>query len=363
MTFINEREFGSLIEPSKIASSVSFPVDLMKKHLSPGDQDFRKQIWDAGCGFGLKHDELVSACYSPHGVDMNQKAVNAIRSRTNRFATQSNIIELGSGEMGLQMIGWIETVEGVLWQALGPSLVGQSWEKALNTLDLIMKPDGCLFVADFLRPDLTYEGLDAIYDQEANARQWRKRMEINYEAFSDLVLDDGTPFPYGTVAVARPGKYKRVFDWCDDPKTLRTIFNLRGLQSEEDVFERFAQNLDLNDFTDHLTNKLKYRELERKLVWWPSRSPGSWYPGFIAVYKKPGTYRYDPFRYGLSPDEDGFSEQWKRVKHAIPEAIYWTTYFGLLRQSLHQWDNHQPKIDELALRMYEAERAVMKQLF
>ncbi len=328
------------------------------------EQGLRRRIWDAGCGFGNKHDELVKAGFAPHGIDMNQKAVEAINNRVDRFATETDITEFGSGEMGLQMIGWIESVEGVLWQGLGPSLIGQRWKKALNTLDLATIPGGYLFVADFLQPDLIYEELDKSLNQEANVNQWQKRIKVNYEAFGDLVMEDGTPFPYGAVAVARPGEYKHVFDWCNDPKTLRTIYNIRGLLGENDIFERFAQNMDMTQFSDYLTIKLGYQEMERRLVCWPSRSRGSWYPGFIAVYKKePEIYRYDPFRKGLNPNEAGYWEKWKRVKHAIPDAIYWTTYFGLLRQALKSWDNHQPRVAELAVRMYEAERIAMKQLF
>lgn len=372
---IEYQHFLQAVEPSRIPSSTAFPVELMKKYLPDWyftdlrgvvQHGGRGRVLDWGSGSGKMLDRLHEAGFGPYGFDINTEAVARINELPERFAHVMDVTRFGS-HLGLEMIGYIENSPAVLWQALGPSLLGTSWRKALYSADVALEPGGYLCIADFVRADLApyaeIPGGHGIEDWRRNQTRWQRRLEVNMRAFGDLTMPNGEQFPYGAVAVAQPGIWKEYYDWCLNPHILRAVYDRRDEPAFRNVFERFAQNMDWPQVRSFLFADLHYTLLEEMPVEWPSRTNGQWYPGVIAVYQKPHMYRYHPYKLGLDPRATDYWDTWKARKHAIPPLLEWTLYFQRFLDNLSVWNNDQPAARELAETMFALERKSMSRLW
>ncbi len=356
-------EHLSRISPEKIPSSTKFPIEKMMRYMPNHfymdlkenlQSSGRGVVWDIGCGSGASLDLLDFCGFAGWGLDVNENAVDQVNGKKDRFANRSDITTFGDG-MGLGFIRWIESVDAMHIEALGPSLLGDSWMRAFNSMDVALSPGGYIFLADFARNDRIYpELLDNHTLLECNAQivKWTRRMETNMRAFGDLKLNDGQPFPYGAVAVANPGRHKKSYDWNENPVALRHAYDFRDQWPESSIFERFAQNMDIAQLKDYAVGVLGYEVVEWDIVEWPSRTQGDWYPGLVAVLQKPHLFRYHPWKIGLDPRSDDYWETWKARKRAAgPFPTEIDVFVSRFADALQDRDNHQPVVFELVRRL------------
>ncbi len=359
MVLDNERHIANTA-PELIPSSVRLPIEIALRYMPEKfftdlngvvQSNGRGRVWDVGTGNGNTLDLLDFYRFAGWGWDINAKAVEQINTRVDRFAEAGDIRKFGDGA-GLGFIHWLESVDAMHIQALGPSLLGNSWKQAYKSMDVALCPGGYIFLADFARPDLIYPELigakHTMSESLSLAQRWNRRMDINMQAFGDLALTDGQGFPYGAVAVAKPGEGKQKYDWSEDPKQLRTLYDQGGVGVEGVEFERFAQNMDIAQFREFMKTDLGYVEKEWNIVEWSSRNPGYWYPGLVAVLQKPFIHRYHPWKIGLDPREEDHWDKWKGRKHEVNELVEIEVLFSRLLEALSDWDNDQPVVREIA---------------
>lgn len=347
------------LDSSEIPSSTIFPIETMKRYMPINSyigidgvwrMESRGYVWDIGSGAGAKVEELTSERFVTTGLDINLSAINEIKDR-GLFAELSDV-RIFADQMYMRLIVWLEQIDAIHSQALGPSLLGNDWKKVYKSADVALRPGGYVFIADFLRSDQVYPELFMQGRSEdecvINAKRWRERIEANWSAFGDIEIE-GKKFSFGTVAVAKPGRSKHRYDWSNDPIVLRRLYENKLQRSEGPVFERFAQNIDPEELEKFLLEDLGYVMRERQVVEWESRAGyGEWYPGALWVFQKPDVFRYHPWKFGLRDSDLDYWKTWKARKHSFPGYMHYRAYFQLLLVNLHRRNNEQPEIAKLA---------------
>jgi hypothetical protein len=356
---IENTEFLRGVEPENIPSLVDFPIrkilDLYPDRWGNVGEDNwmshgRGFIWDMGFGPAKKLEALRRNRFTVGGYDINELAVQSARRRGDFFGKKGDVRFFGEGEDAIwDPLTWLEQVPALLYEAVFPSLLGESWKDALDASDLINLPGGHIFVGDFLDASKTYPQLFSRRDLLAervwneSADRWKKRYEVNAKAFSDLEL------PYGSFFVAAPGPRKFEVDWSDDPELLRSLYDIRA--SLPEGFERFARHIDHDDFLNYMTVKLEYKLIEESYV--PRRSRSTtpdkrWNvaPGIEWTFQKQDTFKYDPWRYGLNPNDPNFYEKKKLRKGRPRRSDYWEDYYGTLIPRLPT--SQRPVFEEMA---------------
>ena len=291
----------------------------------------RGWIWDMGFGPAKKLDILRRNGFTVGGYDINELAVQSARKRRDFFGKVADVRFFGSGEEGISdSLTWIEQVEGLLYEAVFPSLLGNSWKDALDAADLMLNPGNYIFIGDFLDASRVYPELftrrELLGERtwKESAERWKRRYEINQKAFGDLGLPDGS------FAVAAPGPRKFDYDWSDDPDLLRSIYDIRNVLPEG--FERFARHIGRDEVVSYLTETLGYKLLQETYV--PRRSRSStpdkrWNvaPGIEWTFQKQETFKYDTWRYGLNPNDSDFSDKYDLRKGRRLRPDYWDDYY------------------------------------
>ena len=309
MTY-SQSEALAKFEPDKIPSTSDFPIDLMEAHMpDPVYQNMagvevhsgRGQLLNMGSGANVdKMIELQTHHFTPWAVDINVAAIADLQNRR-LFADVGDAQEFGSGELFYTAIMHLELFQGVLFQALLPSLLGDSWKSVIESADVALHPKGKLFIADYLAADEVYPELFSEQYPEPmwreNAARWRERYLTSFLTFHDL------PIPYHTFAVGLPGQTKERYDWRNDTERLRFSFDHRDDPKYPRLFERFSQHTDSRALEAFMQDSMGYTLREKRLVPRPSRVAGVVSPGVLWVYEKPSQFRYQPWRAGLSMDD------------------------------------------------------------
>jgi len=343
---IENTRFLAHVETENIPHLVDFPVrkilDLYPDSwgLSNGQlaRNGRGSIWDMGFGPAKKLDILRRNGFTVGGYDINELAVQSARKRGDFFGSMADVRYFGSGEAGISdSLTWLEQVEGLLYEAVFPSLLGDSWKEALDAADLMLKPGKYIFIGDFLDASRVYPELftrrELLGERtwKESAERWKRRYEVNQKAFEDLGL------PYGSFAVAAPGPRKFEIDWSQDPELLRFLYDSREKLPEG--FERFARHLDHDEFVTYMTEKLGYKLIQETYVPRKSRSstPGKRWnvaPGIEWTFQKQHTFKYDTWRYGLNPDDPEFINKYQYRKGVPRRYDYFDDYYGLLLERI-----------------------------
>lgn len=386
---IENNKYLEDVLPEKIPSLVNFPLEKIEK-LYPdswgtnlkGDPIHygRGIIWDMGFGPANTSFALKRMGFTVGGYDINELAVRSARERGDFFGAVGDVRYFGAGEDAMwDTVTWLERVDALLFQAVFPSLMGDSWKDALDAADMMLRPGQHMFVGDFMDASKLYpelftrkESLDErMWNESAN--RWKQRYEVNQEAFADLGL------PYGTFAVGLTGPGKMEYDWCDNPRILRDKYelihtaneilqlyeetqnpeHLKGLlllkPTPGGAFERFARHLDLSEFKEYLVNDLGYTIVEEDLVPRNSRSTtpeNSWTvaPGFELTARKSRTYKYDPWRYGLDPDDPTTYDKAKKRKGSpFRGPSYEQSYYNYILKRVRP--SQRPVFEEMARRV------------
>lgn len=334
------------VAPENIPSLVSFPIEKIIER-NPirwftnmqGEKswDGRGLIWDMGFGSAKSYRALYQAGFTVGGYDINQNAVDAATKGSEFFGRQADIRLVGSGDYGVgDAITWIERVDNMLYQAIFPSMLGSDWRNALDAMDVLLRPGGHVFIADFLRADVFYpelvSGKLSKDVWEKSAKRWRQRYKLNQEAFSNVDIGECA------FAVGVMGMHKMDYDWSQKSEILRAAFELNDTLKPK-VFERFARHIDRNDFVEYVTCNLGYTMEEEVLVPRYSRSglaEGSWnvVPGVEWIFRKQSKYKYRPWQQG---DDVGDSEGYNKMieRRGDPErGNHWDDYFVTLFKTL-----------------------------
>ncbi len=337
------------VNPAEIPSTVQFPLEeiLVRYPDRWGEvngkwmRHGRGRLWDMGFGPASDAERLHNLGFTMGGYEINPHAVDAARRRMDFFGSQGDVrfFGLGAPEIAWDTLTYLEAVDAIRFQAVFPSLLGDSWKMALEAADMMLVPGKYLFIADFMQADQVYTELysrkDLLVAQvwAESSRRWRRRYEVNQEAFGGLGL------PWGAFAVGAVGPHKFEVDWTEDVELLRTLYKLREVLPEG--FERFAGHLDVNELVLHLLD-LGYAIEDLQFV--PRRSRATtrerrWTvaPGFWLVARKGEEYKYDPFKIGLSARNPKrvyeISQERKRKceRETGNLAEYWQAYYrGLL---------------------------------
>lgn len=386
---IENTTYLEMVAPEKIPSLVTFPLEKIGKlypdkwgtNLRGENTHYgRGIIWDMGFGPANTSFALKQMGFTVGGYDINELAVQSARKRGDFFGKVGDVRHFGAGEDAMwDTVSWLERVDALLFQAVFPSLLGDSWKDALDAADMMLRPGQHMFIGDFMDASKVYSELftrrDLLGERTWNesANRWKRRYEANQEAFSDLGL------PYGTFAVGVTGDKKMAYDWCDDPKKLREKYDvnneinmilnsyqesgnpesLRALlkirRSPMSSFERFARHLDLSEFKTYLVNDLGYTIVQEDLVPRKSRSTTSqnrWTvaPGFELTVRKSQTYKYDPWRYGLDPDDPTTYDKAKRRKGSpFRGPSYEQAYYRYILKRVRL--SQRPVFEEMARRV------------
>lgn len=349
------------VDPIDIPSTVDFPLQTILKYyplrtlqLPTGEFviEGRGHFWDMGFGGGRKSAELRQAGFTVGGYDINNLAVMSARLDGDFFGRLGTVTEFGGGEYVMWDMTWLEQVPGLLFQAVFPSLLGDSWKDTLDVADMLLSPGGYIFIADFLRADRIYPELlekDSSLSHKAwqeSVERWTERYETNMQAFGDLGIN------YGTFFVAKEGPRKAEIDWSDDPQLLRYLYDQR--EAVFGGFERFACHIDPNEFLDYIVNILGYTLESEELV--PRRSratttdnPWTKAPGVEWVIRKPPVFKYDTWRYGLRIDDPELYEKRERRKGSPHRKGCWEDYFANLLK--HVRPSQRPIFEELARKL------------
>lgn len=355
---IENSHFLEHVETENIPHLVDFPIkkilDLYPDRwgLSNGQpaRHSRGWIWDMGFGPAKKLDILRLNGFTVGGYDINELAVKSARKRRDFFGSVADVRYFGSGEAGISdSLTWLEQVEGLLYEAVFPSLLGDSWKEALDAADLMLKPGKYIFIGDFLNASRVYPELftrkELLGERtwKESAAMWKGRYATNHEAFKDLGLS------YGSFAVAAPGPRKFEIDWSQDPELLRFLYDSREKLPEG--FERFARHLDRNEVVSYLTEILGYKLIQETYIPRKSRSnsPNNRWnvaPGIEWTFQKQETFKYDTWRYGLNPDDPEFTEKYKLRKGAPLRSDYYEDYYGLLLKRIPK--SQRPIFSEFA---------------
>ncbi len=329
---------GSGIErlrPEEITSGTRVPVESIKKYVPP-----YSVLLDVGPGRANYWEKIKEAIGNVviMGLELNSLAVALINNQDwPWFTYEGDVTVLGNGLEYGAIAGKIEFYYGTLTQALFPSLVEKGmWKKALEVMDVMMRPEGYLLVSDFPRADrrssyieLLRRGLVTEDQVETNIAWWQWRYEQNRLAFSDL---EELSF-----IVAKPGQNKKI-EWG-------MAEELKKLKGSSD-FERFARHMDVGEWSEFLRRRLQYELKERQWVVWPSRG-GGWYPGFIDVWRKPKIYRYHPWKQGLRVDDPEFWDKYQARKGSSYRKDYWKEWFDRLFEGLDKWGVDHGRLDDI----------------
>jgi len=386
---IENTRFLDEVAPEKIPSLVTFPLEKIGKlypdawgsSLNGESVHYgRGIIWDMGFGPANTSFALKRMGFTVGGYDINELAVRSARKRGDFFGKVGDVRYFGLGDEAMwDTVSWLERVDALLFQAVFPSLLGDSWKDALDAADMMLRPGQHMFIGDFMDASRVYPELftrrellgERTWNESAN--MWKRRYEANQEAFGDLGL------PYGTFAVGLTGPDKMEYDWCNDPKILREKYelnnaaieilqlyestqdpeHLRGLLSLNPTpggaFERFARHLGLPEFKEYLVNDLGYTIVEEDLVSRRSRSTTSYNrwtvaPGFELTVRKTSTYKYDPWKYGLDPDDPSTYDKAKRRKGSPYRGSSGDrAYFGYILKRVRP--SQRPVFEEMARRV------------
>ena len=323
------------LKPREIASSTRVPVELIRKYVPP-----YSVLLDVGPGRANYWGEIKRTVGDVviMGLELNPLAVALINNQDwPWFAYEGDVTVLGDGLEDGAIAGEVEFYHGILAQALFPSLVEKgAWKRALEVIDVMMRPGGHLLVSDFPRADrrssyieLLRRGLVTEDLVETNIAWWQWRYEQNGLVFPDL---EELSF-----VVAKPSENKEL-EWG-------TAKELKRL-GESDDFERFARHMDVDEWSEFLRGRLQYELMERQWTVWLSRG-GGWYPGFIDVWQKSKVYRYHPWKQGLREDDPELWDKYKARKGSPDRRDCWEEWFRRLFEGLDRWGVGHGRLDEI----------------
>lgn len=350
----SERRIWESMRVEDILSTSDFPIEWMVEALPPHPFDgSRGIVLDVGSGGDPRKDwEMKKHRITPMAIDINVQAVTALRSR-GLFAEVSDATVFGSGEYFWLAPGMIETVDGVLFQATLNSLLGSSWQAAIESADVTLHPEGSMFMSIYLAGDTVYPELEAEgyyqVEQEASAEKWRGRYVSNFLAFNHQDMQ----LPYHAFAVGKPGRSKERYDWTKDPRELRAEYWGRSVGYPGTRFERFSQHLDMSEVEKFMFQHMGYILRRKQMVMRPSRTTGIYSPGVNYTWQKPEFFRYHPWRYGLSVRDPDYWEKSKQreCEHCSPmnmmEHLRWSNEILLRnlppsqRRAIQLWDAGQ----------------------
>jgi hypothetical protein len=234
------------------------------------------------------------------------------------FAEVTDATVFGSGEWFWLAPGMIELVQGVLFQATLNSLLDKSWQNALESADVTLKPLGSIFTSLYLAGDRVYEELvgcpNSREELTTSAERWRQRYLNNFLAFNSRDMH----LPYRAFAVGRPGKSKERYDWGSDPRELKAEYWANSIGHPSSRFERLSQHLDMEEFESFMTERMGYILKRKQMVMRPSRTEGIFSPGVNYTWQKPEFFRYHPWRYGLSVND---ADYWQKSKMREREVV------------------------------------------
>ncbi len=299
---------------------------------------------ELGAGDGAKAEQVRNTIKGMvTTVDINANAVRKAQERGMMgFVADVRRFEIFKGLASLVLL---ESNPGVYMQGVLCNQQELDWQRVLTTADILTRPEGYVFIADVIQPEVhqTYlaEACGGAGEVQAYVQKWHQRYDANMEACSRL----GIPLHYGEFMVAKPGQDKAL-EW-QNADTLVRLF-------QSDTFERWAHHIPESDIKSYL-HQLGLTELRfEPRVWW-SRPSGNQQirnplPGFVGVWQKGNRFKYHPwYAGGTMEDRDTVKHARKIASRTDPDYVKkWITAF---KSNLPDAETYFPTLFE-----YDTER-------